>query len=67
MTRLELLRRCHGLTVGELSEKSGVSASTIIKLESGRSGTVNVKTLVALSGAIGCDVEDFFSYGKSKE
>lgn len=66
MTRLELLRRGHGLTVGELSAKSGVSAPTIIKLESGRAGTVNVKTLSSLAGAIGCTVEDFFN-GKSEE
>ena len=67
MTRLELLRRGHGLTVRELSEKSGVSAPTIIKLESGRSRSINTKALVALAGTIGCDVEDFFNYGKGEE
>ena len=66
MTRFELLRRVHGLSVGELSAKSGVSAPTIIKLESGRAGTVSAKTLVSLAGAIGCTVEDFFS-GEGKE
>lgn len=67
MTRLELLRRGHGLTVRELSEKSGVSAPTIIKLEAGRSGSISAKALVALAGAIGCEVEDFFNNGKSEE
>lgn len=66
MTRFELLRRVHGLSVGELSEKSGVSAPTIIKLENGRAETISVKTLFSLAGAIGCTVEDFFS-GEGKE
>ena len=65
MTYLELLRRGHGLTRAELSEKSGVPILTIIEWESGKARSVSSKTLLALASAIGCNVEDFFNYGES--
>ena len=67
MTRIEILRRAHGLTVSELAEKSGVSALTIVEMESGRAGTASAKTLLALADVIGCDVEEFFNNGKGEE
>lgn len=59
MTMLEELRRKAGLTIASLSEKSGVSAPTIVKIEAGRIDTVTVKVLLKLADALGCDVGAF--------
>ena len=53
MTRLEELRRKAGMTIADLSCKSGVSAPTIIKIEAGRIDTVTVKVLFKLADALG--------------
>ena len=55
MTKLEELRRKAGMTSAELSQKSGVSAPTIIKIEGGRVDTVIVKVLFKLADALGCE------------
>ena len=60
MTKLETMRRNAGLTIAQLSEKSGVSAPTIIKIEAGRIEDVMTKTVLKLALALGCDVGDFF-------
>ena len=60
MTKLETMRRNAGLTIAQLSEKSGVSAPTIIKIEAGRIEGVMTKTVLKLALALGCDVGDFF-------
>ena len=59
MTMLEELRRKADLTISSLSEKSGVSAPTIVKIEAGRIDTVTVKVLLKLADALGCDVKAF--------
>ena len=59
MTMLEELRRKADLTIASLSEKSGVSAPTIVKIEAGRIDTVTVKVLLKLADALGCDVKAF--------
>lgn len=59
MTRLEELRRKAGMTIADLSCKSGVSAPTIIKIEAGRIDTVTVKVLFKLADALGCDARAF--------
>lgn len=60
MTKLELLRRNAGLSIAELSVKSGVSAPVIIKIEGGRIDNVIVGSLRKLASVLGCGVEDFF-------
>ena len=60
MTKLESLRRSAGMTIADLSVKSGVSAPTIIKIEGGRIDSVVVGTLRKLADALSCGVEDFF-------
>lgn len=60
MTKLEILRRNAGLSIAELSEKSGVSAPTIIKVEAGRIDNVVVGSLRKLAKVLSCGVEDFF-------
>ena len=59
MTRLEELRRKAGMTIADLSCKSGVSAPTIIKIEAGRIDTVTIKVLFKLAVALGCDARAF--------
>lgn len=59
-----------GLTVDELAAKSGVSASTIYRIERGEAGQgrgtrydehrVNIRTAMALCGALDCWVHDLF-------
>lgn len=60
MTNLERRRREAGLTITKLSEISGVSCPTIVKIEAGRIAEVTVKTILRLSDALGCDPRDIF-------
>ena len=60
MTNLERLRREAGLTMTKLSEISGVSYPTIVKIEAGRIAEVTVKTILRLSDALGCNPGDIF-------
>lgn len=60
MTSLERLRREAGLTMTKLSEISGVSYPTIVKIEAGRIGDVTVKTLLRLADALKCDPKELF-------
>ena len=59
-TNLERLRRDAGLTMMELSEISGVSYATIVKIEAGRIGEVTVKTILRLSDALKCEPVELF-------
>lgn len=60
MTALERLRREAGLTIMKLSEISGVSYPTIVKIEAGRIGEVTVKTILRLSDALKCEPVELF-------
>ena len=60
MTKFESIRRNAGFTIAQLSEKSGVSAPTIVKIEGGRIENTRIGTLVQLADALGCDIKDFF-------
>ena len=60
MTSLERLRREAGLTMTELSEISGVSYPTIVKIEAGRIGEVTVKTILRLADALKCNPKELF-------
>ncbi len=60
MTNLERLRRDAGLTMMELSKKSGVSYAVIAKIEAGNIGSVTVKTILRLSDALSCDPGKLF-------
>ena len=59
-TNLERLRREAGLTMMELSEISGVSYPTIVKIEADRIGEVTVKTILRLSDALKCNPAELF-------
>ena len=60
MNKLEELRRKADLTQATLASKSGVSLSTISRLEISGLNDAKVETLLKLAEAIGCRIEDFF-------
>ena len=60
MTNLERLRRESGLTMTKLSEISGVSYPTIVKIEAGRIAEVTVKTILRLADALKCNPAELF-------
>ena len=59
-TNLERMRREAGLSMMKLSEISGVSYPTIVKIETGRIGEVTVKSILRLSDALKCDPKELF-------
>lgn len=58
--RLRELRKSKGMTQEELSDKSGVTRTTIWKLETGEEEVSTTKTLLSLAKALDCSVGDFF-------
>ena len=58
--RLRELRKSKGMTQEELSDKSGVTRTTIWKLETGEEEVSTTKTLLSLAKALECSVGDFF-------
>lgn len=58
--RIKEFREKKGMTQEELSEKSGVSRTTISGLESGEDRAVSSKTLLKLATALGTSVEKIF-------
>lgn len=60
INKLKELREAKHLTKSKLSEISGVSRPTIIKLEKGESAEVKSSTLVKLAEALDSTVSDIF-------
>ena len=60
LTSLELERRKQGLTQKQLYEKSGVSTSTICKIERNGIKTIPVGTLEKLAAALNKTVAELF-------
>lgn len=61
MYRIKELRAKAGLTLDELSAKSGVSRTTIHFLEKDDAHVAMTKTLLALAKALGVTINDLFS------
>ena len=62
--RIKDLREQQNMTQEELSEKSGVSRTTISSLENGTERATTTKTLLKIANALGATVDQlFFSYG----
>jgi transcriptional regulator with XRE-family HTH domain len=55
---LRRLRDAAGLTQEALADRSGVARPTIANYERGASANVEMATLAALAGALGCQVAD---------
>ena len=58
--RIRERRIAKHITQAQLAEKSGVSRSIINGLETGRSSITTTDTLVKISKALNCSVEDIF-------
>jgi len=59
LIELSTVRRTKGVSIAELSKRSGISRTTIYKVERGE-GDVSTKTLKALADALGVKITDFF-------
>lgn len=57
MNNLEFYRKGAGLTLAELSEKTGIPESTINRAERGIRD-INGQSWAALANALGCTVDD---------
>lgn len=55
---LKALMDKHSLTVSDLADKSGVSASTIDRIRNGRSPNTSTSTINALCAALSCTAAD---------
>lgn len=55
---LRVVRRAKEVTQAELSEKSGVSVSTITDIERGARDNIEITTLMRLAKALDCDLDD---------
>lgn len=66
LTALELERRKQGLTQKQLYAKSGVSTSTIVRIEKNGIKTIPVRTLEKLSTALGKTVSQLFFSDEEK-
>jgi transcriptional regulator with XRE-family HTH domain len=55
---LKRVRLDRNMTQAELSEKSGVGRVTIIRIESGRPVNASIGTLVKLSSALQCTLDE---------
>ena len=58
--RIKEIREDHNMTQEELSERSGVSRTTISALENGTERATTTKTLVNIARALGVAVEALF-------
>ena len=53
--RIEELRQVKGWSQAELARRSGVSQSTISRLEAGTTPSIDLNNLERLAKALGCD------------
>lgn len=66
MHKLRKVRESLGLTVDDLSRKSGISHSCITRIES-MPTNVNIETAARLSRALSIELDNLFSYDQLSE
>jgi len=59
--RIKYIRKKRGLTLEEVSQRSGLYKSNISEIENEKRFKPNLLTLERLAGALECTVEDFFT------
>ncbi len=59
LERIKDIRKSKGMTIEELSEKSGVPVSTIKKISAGITQNPNLETVRAIARALNCTLDDF--------
>lgn len=64
--RLRAIRAAAGLRVEELAARSGLSASTVFKLEAGRNTNPSARTVQRLALALGRPLLSFFGDDSQK-
>jgi len=64
---LRILRRKHGMTIGDLADKSGVSRSTISDLECARNQNPTAATLSKLAVVFGFTAQEMLAMGQRSE
>ena len=62
-----VFRKEKGMTLDELSEKSGIPVSTIKKISAGITTDPNLSTVQAIASALGCTVDDLSNTSKFAE
>lgn len=65
MNRIKYYREKKNMTQEQLESESGVSRMTIVALENNENYNVKIKTMVAISDALGEKVQDVFFYNES--
>ncbi len=60
-TRLRTLMKERNISINQLERSPGVKASSVQNIIYGRSRNPGVKTLRAITDALGCEVEDLFN------
>lgn len=59
LERITQLRKAKGLTIEQLAEKASIPISTIKKISAGITTNPNFETVLAISQALGCSLEEF--------
>lgn len=64
---IAVFRKEKGMTIDELSVRSGVPVSTIKKISAGITTDPNLSTIQAIARALGCSVDDFSNTSQFSE
>lgn len=59
LEKIKDIRKSRGITIDELSEKSGVPVSTIKKISAGITKNPNLETVRSIARALNCTLDDF--------
>lgn len=57
--KLREMRKASGKTLREISYEADVTENAIILIETGKTPSPGIETLIALARAIGCKITDF--------
>lgn len=60
---INTVRREKGITLEDLSQRSGVPLSTLKKISAGITTNPNLETVKAIAGALGCSLDDLEAKG----
>lgn len=58
--RLKAIREEHGISQAELAEKTGISRTTISKIENNEEAVVTTKTIAKIAEVFACSPSDIF-------
>lgn len=67
LERINAIRKAKGLSLDELSKKSGVPKGTLSKITAGITKNPNLDTVQAIARALDCKLDDFDDNNKNTE